>query len=239
MTDCRESYFERIFRICKKNEWIYAYDTLTFQGRMHKDLSHFPDKYFYNNILQPISTWQEDPLALKLPAISNKYHEIIVNKRLCFIPTKASELNPIDKICIEESNIVTELSKAMIDIYKYNNLVFDEQKTLGIITPYRNQIALIKHELKGTGVPELQNIMIDTVERYQGSQRDIIIMSFCINKSYQLEFFCNLNREKTVDRKLNVALTRARKQLFLIGNENILRQNDIYNNLLNEVDIFN
>ena len=78
--------------------------------------------------------------------------------------------------------------------------------------------------------------MIDTVERYQGSQREIIILSFCMNKPYQLGFFCNLNSDKTVDRKLNVAITRARQQLFLLGNEYILAQNPIYKNLLEYIN---
>ena len=74
--------------------------------------------------------------------------------------------------------------------------------------------------------------MIDTVERFQGSQRDIIILSFCINKPDQLDFFCNLNTEKTVDRKLNVALTRARQQFFAVGNSQILSINPIYKQFL-------
>jgi len=60
----------------------------------------------------------------------------------------------------------------------------------------------------------------------------VIILSFCMNKPSQLQFFCNMNSEKTVDRKLNVALTRARKQLFLIGNKEILKRNPIYKKLI-------
>ena len=106
---------------------------------------------------------------------------------------------------------------AILDVYKASGLAFDD-RTLGIITPYRNQIALIKHKLEETNIAELQSVMVDTVERYQGSQKDVIIVSFCLNKPYQLDFFCNLNQDGTVDRKLNVAITRAREQLFLIGN---------------------
>ena len=67
----------------------------------------------------------------------------------------------------------------------------------------------------------LYGISIDTVERYLGSQRDVIIYSFTIQQAHQLDFLtANTFTEDghEIDRKLNVALTRARKQLILTGN---------------------
>lgn len=230
--DCGESLFERLYRICQENKWEQAYDTLIYQGRMHQELSEFPNKTFYNNILLPANTWQNEPVSFKITDNQSIYEEIVSKKRLDFINCIDFNNTLSDKINHKESEIVIELSKAILQNYKNNNLDFDPLKTLGIITPYRNQIALIKHQFHETGIPELQNIMIDTVERFQGSQREIIILSFCINKPYQLDFFCNLNSDQTVDRKLNVAITRARQQLFLIGNEYILSLNPIYKNLI-------
>lgn len=235
LSDCGESLFERLYRVCQANKWEQAYDTLIYQGRMHQALAEFPNKTFYSNILLPANTWQNEPLSFEIPDNQNIYEQIVSRKRLDFINCIDYNNRLSDKINYKESEIVVELSKAILQTYKNNDLSFDPLKTLGIITPYRNQIALIKHQLHETGIPELQNIMIDTVERYQGSQREIIILSFCINKPYQLDFFCNLNSDKTVDRKLNVAITRAKQQLFLIGNEYILAQNPIYKNLLDYI----
>jgi DNA replication ATP-dependent helicase Dna2 len=119
----------------------------------------------------------------------------------------------------------------MQKIYAENNIPFDPA-CIGIIAPFRNQIALIKHKLSESGLKDTEKIMIDTVERFQGSQRDVIILSFCVNKTSQLTYLSNLNHDGTVDRKLNVAITRARQQLFLVGNGYILRQHPVYATLL-------
>ena len=74
--------------------------------------------------------------------------------------------------------------------------------------------------------------------RYQGSQRDVIIYSFTIQSRYQLDFLtsnCFEEDGKVIDRKLNVALTRARKQLIVTGNESILRQNELFKALIDEM----
>jgi len=88
--------------------------------------------------------------------------------------------------------------------------------------------------LQETGIPELTEITVDTVERFQGSQRDVIIYSFCIKTEEQLEYLPNWMEEngRLIDRKLNVALTRARKQLHIIGNEKLLKKNPVYEKLM-------
>ena len=71
-------------------------------------------------------------------------------------------------------------------------------------------------------LPALAQVSVDTVERYQGSQREVIIVSFCCHHEHQLELMVSPDETGQVDRKLNVALTRARQQLVLLGNEEML-----------------
>lgn len=234
--DCRESLFERLFRICEKKGWSQAYDTLIYHGRMHEDIAMLVSPHFYDNQLISATSRQKEPLNFYSFDENDIYQNLITKKRVAFIPVRESDnINVSDKMNESEADMVVSLAKALLAVYRANDRDFDTQKALGIITPYRNQIALIKQKLEETEITELSDIMVDTVERYQGSQRDIIILSFCFNRSYQLQYFCNMNREKTVDRKLNVALTRAREQLFMVGNDYILKQHPVYRKVLDSL----
>ena len=64
---------------------------------------------------------------------------------------------------------------------------FEVNRTLGVITPYRSQIALIRKEIQALGISALNEISVDTVERYQGSERDVIIYSFLCELSLSVE----------------------------------------------------
>jgi len=79
--------------------------------------------------------------------------------------------------------------------------------------------------------------MVDTVERFQGSQRNFIVYSATVSSLAQLGFLAQSNHlgidGVEVDRKLNVAFTRARKHFTLIGNEVLLQENPHYRRLIN------
>jgi superfamily I DNA and/or RNA helicase len=124
-------------------------------------------------------------------------------------------------------------------IWKESPEAFDAHRTLGIITPYRSQIALIRKQLQRKGISALLDISVDTVERYQGSERDVIIYSFCVNHRYQLKFLPNLTEENgtLIDRKLNVALTRARKRMIVIGVPELLKENPIYHHFISSYSV--
>ena len=89
---------------------------------------------------------------------------------------------------------------------------------------------MIRQTLSEENIPE-DEITIDTVERYQGGARDIIIISLCTNSMSQLQGMISLS-EEGVDRKLNVALTRARNHLVILGNPDLLKQDEVYGKLL-------
>ena len=96
---------------------------------------------------------------------------------------------------------------------------------------------MVYNLLAESGIEALQHITVDTVERYQGSQRDVIIYGFTVQKPYQLDFLCSQTFQEgdvLIDRKLNVALTRAREQIVLIGNPQLLALNPVLGELCAE-----
>ena len=141
-----------------------------------------------------------------------------------------------DKSNPAEARIVADLLRR---IHRFYGPRFDCAKTVGVIVPYRNQIATIRSEIERLGIDSLRHISIDTVERYQGSQRDVIIYSFTVSRPYQLDFLtsnCFEENGRTIDRKLNVAITRARKQLLMTGNATLLSRNPVFKQLIESAD---
>ena len=215
----KDSLFERLYRFHLKEESPKAIDMLCRQGRMHPGVAFFPNKAFYAGKLE----------TLGLP------HQLEhIEAPVRFIPSEQDLESISGKTNQYEARIVAGLAR---EVYLAYEEEFDPNRTLGIITPYRSQIALIRKELQALAIPALSRISIDTVERYQGSERDVIIYSFCVNHLCQLRFLPNLTEEDGVqiDRKLNVALTRARKQLFITGVPEILSHNSIYQYLLKTI----
>ena len=157
---------------------------------------------------------------------------------LLFIPSQfCKNAGLSDKVNTDEARIVAEQLQRIYEEYHES---FNPNITVGVIVPYRNQIAVIRREIEKLNIPVLLEISIDTVERYQGSQRDVIIFSFTIQNPYQLEFLtanCFIETDadgstRLIDRKLNVVLTRARKQLIITGNPRILAINPLFRDLM-------
>ena len=231
LTNCRDSLFERLLRNVRASSSEAFLGILRYQGRMHPNIAEWPNRMFYQREqLQPVPLpHQEEPTTSPRVVF---IHSKATNKHVSGNPD-AHSLS--DKTNLEEARIVAKELKKVYQQHQEENKTFDPDKTVGVIVPYRNQIAMIRREIEKLGIPELQAITIDTVERYQGSQRDVIIYSFTIQHRYQLDFLtsnCFEEDGRTIDRKLNVALTRARKQLILTGNEKILSTNPLFKNLI-------
>ena len=241
LTDCRDSLFERLIRLQLKSgsgDFIYQ---LSRQGRMHPEVASFANHAFYHSSLEPIPVnHQLRALHFPFSENGNGLERLVSGNRLAFIASPGdSGFASSEKANKDEAVRVAALLRAIYELAERNQKgSFLPYRTVGVIVPYRNQIAMIRKELARLGIPELQGISIDTVERYQGSERDSIIYSFTIQHPYQLEFLAASTFEERgmmIDRKLNVALTRAREQMFLIGNPVLLAKNKIFCNMMKNV----
>ncbi|MBK9247132.1 MAG: AAA family ATPase [Ignavibacteria bacterium] len=240
LTDLRISLFERLIRICTQNGWIQGVGMLVRQARMHNSIQNFANKFFYDSKLEPMNPWQSEvfstgnmfPTAhipnhsLRSP-LPSKLSEEIFRKQLIYL---SSEREHRPKVHYGEAQQAAELITTIAEIYgdKFTN------QTVGIITPFRAQIAeIVRH----TDSQLRSKVTIDTVERFQGSERDIIILSCAVNHIAQLQSIQSLVTINGVliDRKLNVALTRARRQFILLGCEEILRESMLYRELIEHI----
>lgn len=235
ITNCRRSLFERLLgweQHCGRTQFT---GILRKQGRMHPDIAAFPNEMFYRREqLEPVPLEHQLDTSLHydLPSQDSLDDDLKQLRVLFLHVSKPKSTQFSDKVNPAEARLVADLLRR---IYRFYGNRFDGQKTVGVIVPYRNQITMIREEIARLDLPALSDITIDTVERYQGSQRDVIIYSFTVSRPYQLDFLTSNCFEEdgcVIDRKLNVALTRARKQLLMTGNAEILRQNRIFAQLI-------
>lgn len=267
LTNCRNSLFERMlrhFRIengCYDERFVYM---LTKQGRMHQEIAEFPNHAFYEGKLQivgsPILPHQDAELPdydfeYNVPECVNneafsrtKELGIQVSKlfrhRVAFADVPTPTDSPSDKVNSAEADLMAE---TIMQIVRIERESFDVDKTVGVIVPYRNQIATVRNAIdiaaqkEGLGIDmceKLHRISIDTVERYQGSQREYILYGFTILHTYQLNFLSSnsfVENGMTIDRKLNVAMTRARRHLFMYGSSSLLSDNVVFRKLIEYV----
>ena len=237
---CRLSLFERLLRQdCVPHSDLQVREReakrtaftgiLNHQGRMHPDIAAFPNEWFYQQEqLQPVPLPHqlEERLDYNEPS-EDALDDLLKQHRVLFLPAG------------DESLIVANLLRRLYR--QIGSEHFDAARSIGVIVTYRHQITQIRREMAQLGLPQLENISIDTVERYQGSQRDIIIYSTGVQNDEDLAFLTSnsfVEDDATIDRKLNVAMTRARKQLIMTGNADILRRNPIYAALLSRFSNF-
>ena len=233
--DLGESVFERMIRRVEKMRWTWAIGRLSFQGRMHKDIMAFPSLFFYENRLNilPKGSNNHAYQLLPLPKLEtnadSEIGRIITRQRVCFLETEIDLTDGSGKSNQFEALMIVKIIQFFQQYYSELQIPLGDSD-IGIITPYRAQIACIKEQLSQHGLNSA-HYTVDTVERYQGSARSIIIYSPCLNYLRQLKTLISKNRDG-VDRKLNVAITRARSHFIMVGNPELLKKSIHYYRLM-------
>ncbi|MBL7776516.1 MAG: ATP-binding protein, partial [Saprospiraceae bacterium] len=227
LTDLRDSYFERLYRLCVERGMYAHYGQLFRQGRMHAEIMDFPNRHFYGGRLQTLASeaevskhYQHLPLPVAPLFYPEKDSPGITLGRVAFLPVSETGALPNQKTALAEARLAAQLLRYFQEQYAAQGKTWGPETSLGIISPWRAQIAQIRQAIAEAGL-DPDALAIDTVERYQGGAREVILISCCVHSAGQLERLVSLSAEG-VDRKLNVALTRAREQLIVLGNPEAL-----------------
>ncbi|CAO2838452.1 unnamed protein product [Amaranthus hypochondriacus] len=214
-----KSYLERLFECEIYSEGDEGYvTTLRRNYRSHPEILKLPSELFYRGEL----------ISCQEPMESTLWQDLLPNKEfpMLFTGIQAYDEREGDNpswFNRTEASMVVKLIKKLIS----NNVT---EESIGVITPYRQQVAKIKMALENDDIHEVK---IGSVEQFQGQERDVIIISTVrstvkhdeFDRVHYLGFLSNPKR-------FNVAITRARSLLVIIGNPHIICKDRFWARLL-------
>lgn len=237
LTDCRQSLFQRLHRLAIRQAAPEVLGMLHRQGRMHQAINDFASLHYYGGQLSPVPLpHQTGPLEWHATASPDSLSGQLARRRLlCFDTTSPADAG--QKYNHLEAQVAARIVAAFAQLCESNRLPYDWARRIGIIVPFRAQIQQLRAALADSHVPEADAICIDTVERYQGAQRDIILFSTVVGAPWQLPILSSPveTEGQSIDRKLNVAVTRARKQFILLGDLRLLATTAPYRQLIDYI----
>jgi len=247
-----ESLFERLITSFEVNPSLQSYvKMLDIQYRMPRQLGNIISNQFYNGDLKnpnleldSLKNYDDDKfheLSLKKPfvelidKVSNS--PIKVPNSVLFITTSKQD-NPNDngnKFDRKNQCNVDTIKQVLEDLNKLYKTNKDKEKpfSIGIIAGYRGQVNLLKEQIKFLDYPNFNIkdddktkslIEINTVDKFQGAERDIII--YDIVRSDKGESNIGFLQDY---RRINVAFSRAKRLLIIVGDsEYILKRAKLY-----------
>ncbi len=200
-----KTLFEELMRI-----YPFKSQLLNIQYRMNSLLMKFPNAEFYNNNLKSDSSVDD----ITINDIINTDSE---EEAMLFIDT--SNIDEYGERHLKDSKSIINKLEADIAVQlanDYLNVGLDETD-IGIISPYADQVKIIQ---------DRTSVEVKTVDGFQGREKEIIIISTVrSNENGNIGFLSDL-------RRLNVAITRAKRKLIIIGNINTLKTNPTYLRLI-------
>ena len=239
ITDFSVSLFERMYRYTHNNPIDGLIATLYRQGRMHPEVSNFANRHFYGDTLHPIPLpHQCGEETFEHYDSNDSIQNTIATRRTSFIPTASPRPGNNPKTNCHEAELIARFIDAYYRLHVANEMPCNPSEEIGIIVPFRNQIAMVTQAIATRHIPQTEGIIIDTVERFQGSQREMILFGTTVWRRDMMETLsCPVpDADGTlIDRKLNVALTRARRRMYIFGNPETLSASPLYKALIEEL----
>jgi DNA replication ATP-dependent helicase Dna2 len=201
--DLSHSLFQRLVEL-----YPDASVMLDRQYRMAQRIQAFSSHEFYDGALRPANGEVAGQTIDDLPTVDTESLPSELRTGVAFVDpdgTTAGNTNPV------EAERVTELVSRFVEAGV-------TREDIGVIAPFRAQVAEISRR-----VPDA--VAVDTVDRFQGSSKEVIIVSFVATGDLDSPIFDDY-------RRVNVALTRAKKSLVLVGDERALRSSPLYDRMV-------
>ena len=204
------SLFERLMMLEKPNY------QLRIQYRMNELLMEFPNKTFYNNTLIADDSVKNIVLSDLNPKIKELNDNVVNDIPLIFIDTLGEEHEKISfsksKFNLLEIDIVEKIVKKLKK--------FVDKNQISVVSPYKEQVIKLKEKV---------DVEVSTIDGFQGRENEIIVFSLVrSNKNEEIGFLKDY-------RRLNVAITRAKRKLIIIGDSNTLISDKIYKKFIDFV----
>lgn len=199
---------------------------LNTQYRMNELIMNFSNEQFYNNKLVA-------DVSVKDTLLSYDINEPLLNIPLEFIDTVGcgySEMLNLESLSIsnpEEASLVLKHLRLLLEQYELSNKQH-RKITIGVISPYKEQVQLLAHEIQSDEYLKIfsSQIAVKTVDGFQGQERDAIYISLVrSNEDQEIGFLNDI-------RRMNVALTRAKKKLVVIGDSSTFGNHPFYKSFL-------
>ncbi|VFQ78976.1 unnamed protein product [Cuscuta campestris] len=187
---------------------------LSVQYRMHPQIRDFPSKYFYQGRLadsESVINLADEPY----------YKDPLLRPYIFYDITHGRESHRGGSVSYQN----THEAQFCVRLYEHlqktcKSLGVAGKVSVGIITPYKLQLKCLQREFADIlSSEEGKDIYINTVDAFQGQERDVIIMSCVRASNHGVGFVADI-------RRMNVALTRARRALWVMGNANALTQSE-------------
>jgi len=220
---------------------------LTMQYRMHGAIMGFSNQYFYEGALQAHDSVREKRLLILEPGgdvvtvfgpvvfvdtAGTGFEERVQEAGTGNSSRSLSRYNPEEGLLIRE-HLLQLLEKFPVDA----------RPSVGILSPYREQVNYLEqmirqdeglagllHTRGQTVAPSSNLITINTIDGFQGQERDVIYLSLVrSNAKHEIGFLSDY-------RRMNVAMTRARMLLVVVGDSATIGQNKFYQSFLNYCD---
>lgn len=194
------------------------------QYRMSEEIQTYSSNQYYGGLLTPHPSVAHARLTLDPAAVareSARVRTVIDPESPVVFCDVAGEAR--GRTNQAEADAVVETVRALLDCGAGS-----DRRNIGVVTPFRAQGQLIRRMLAETLGPRAAAVEVDTVERYQGSERDTIIVSL-VKTDHAGEFLSD-------ERRVNVTLTRARKKLVLFGNRECLVMSPLFRGIIEQAE---